>query len=65
MPKFPNVEVVLIGQNGNAFFIIARVMKAMRQASVDQKDIDTYKDEAMSDSYDHLLRVTDKTVTIL
>ncbi len=65
MPKFPHIEVVLIGQNGNAFFIVGRVMKAMKQAGVEQEDINSYKDEATSDDYNHLLRVTDKTVTIL
>jgi hypothetical protein len=62
-PKFPEVEVQLTGEDGNAFFILARVSKAMKDAGVDKADIAAYKDEAIKGDYDHLLQTTMATVT--
>lgn len=61
--KFPEVEVELIGQDGNAFFIMGRVAKAMQRAGIAKEDIDAYREEATSGDYDNLLRVTMQTVT--
>lgn len=60
--KFPKVEVNLVGEDGNAFSILARVTKAMRQAGIDKESIDAYREEATSGDYNHLLQVTMKTV---
>jgi len=62
MPKYPEVKVELIGQDGNALAIIARVRRAMRAAGIDQKEIDAYMHQAMSSDYDHVLQVTMETV---
>lgn len=62
MPKYPEVKVELIGQDGNALAIIARVRRAMRAAGVDQKEVDAYMHQAMSGDYDHVLQVTMETV---
>lgn len=64
MAKFPNVKVRLIGQDGNAFFILAATEKAMRKAGVDEKAIDDYTKDATSGDYDHLLQVTMQTVNV-
>lgn len=61
-PKFPQVHVNLIGEDGNAFFIIGRVGKAMREAGIDKEDIDAYREDAMSGDYGHVLRTTMATV---
>ena len=58
-------SVVLVGQNGNAFAIMGRVSKALRKAGADKDYIKQYTDEAMSDDYDNLLRVTMKYVNII
>lgn len=63
MPKFPDVEVQLTGQNGNAFFIVARVRKALERAGHHTEAAEYFK-EALSGSYDHLLAVTNEWVTI-
>ena len=63
-PKFPNVEVELVGQDGNAFAVLGAVTKAMRRAKVDQVDIDAMMKEAMSGDYDHLLQTVMETVTV-
>jgi hypothetical protein len=63
-PKYPDIEVELLGQDGNAFAILGRVTAAMRRAKVPAQDITDYMNEAMSGDYDHLLRVTCETVSV-
>ena len=64
MPKFPDIEVQLSGEDGNAFSIMGRVMKAMRRAGISKDEIDKYKAEATSGDYDNLLQVTMTTVEV-
>ena len=64
MPKYPDIHVQLSGEDGNGFFIIGRVMKAMRQAKVPKEEITAFSEEAMSGDYDHLLRVCMETVEV-
>ncbi len=61
--KFPDVHVALVGQDGNAFSIMARVSAALRRAGHGDA-VKTYMDEAMSGDYNHLLRVTCQTVSV-
>ncbi len=61
--KFPDVHVELVGQDGNAFSIMARVSTALRRAGHGDA-VKPYMDEAMSGDYNHLLRVTCQTVTV-
>lgn len=56
--KYPEVNVPLVGEDGNAFAILGRVQKAMRRAGVPKEELDAYFAEATSGDYDHLLRVT-------
>ena len=58
MIKYPDVEVNLIGEDGNAFSILGRVSRALREAGVDAATIKEYSDEATSGDYDNLLAVT-------
>jgi hypothetical protein len=48
--------VNLVGEDGNAFSILARCRRAAKKAgwSVDQWE--TFKEEAMMSDYDHLLQ---------
>ena len=64
MGSITGVEVELIGQNGNAFAILGRVQRAMRDAGVDKATIDRYMEEATSGDYDHLLATTVKYVEV-
>jgi len=57
-PKYPDVEVQLVGEDGNAFSIMGRVTKALRKAGVAQNEIDAYREEATSGDYDNLLQTT-------
>lgn len=62
MPKYPNVHVRLLGEDGNAFSILGRVRQAMKRAGLSEDDIAAYHAEATSGDYDNLLRVTMDTV---
>lgn len=62
--KYPNITVELVGQDGNAFSIIARVQKALRRGGVAQEDIDKFVDEAMSGDYDDLLATAMRWVDV-
>lgn len=62
--KYPQVKVQLIGEDGNAFAILGRTMRAMRRAQLSQAEIDEYKTEATSGDYDHLLQTTMKFVDV-
>jgi hypothetical protein len=54
-PKYPNITVRLIGQDGNAFAILGRVQQAMRRGGVPREDIDNFMQEATKGDYDRLL----------
>ena len=63
-PKYPDIEVQLTGNDGNAFAILGAVSKAMRRAKVDSKDIDAFMDEATKGDYNHLLQTAMKWVNV-
>lgn len=56
MPKYPQIKVKLTGYDGNAFAILGRVKRALREAKVPQEEQDKFMQEATSGSYDHLLQ---------
>ena len=47
-----------------AYSIMGRVMAAMRDAGIDQKEIDDYLKRAMASDYDNLLKVSEETVDV-
>ncbi len=55
--KYPNVYVKLVGEDGNAFSILARVSNALKKAGVSKEEISQFQKEAMSNDYNHLLNV--------
>lgn len=63
-PKYPEVAVEIIGQDGNAFSIIGKVKQALREAEVPREEITKFATEAMSGDYDHLLQTVMKWVTV-
>lgn len=63
MTKYPEIKVQLSGEDGNAFFIIGRVRKAMRRANIANNEIDLFSKEATSGDYDHVLQTCMKWVT--
>ena len=64
MPKYPNVCVKLIGEDGNAFSIIGAVNRALRR-EVSREAAAEFMHEAMRQpSYDALLRFVMETVEV-
>ena len=56
MPEKPTVT--LIGEDGNAFYVLGKTIRALKKAGFSDDEIDEYKEKAMSGDYDHLLQVT-------
>jgi hypothetical protein len=54
-PKYPHINIRLVGEDGNAFSIIARTRRALLHGGVDHKEVDAFVKEAMSGDYNHLL----------
>ena len=63
MPKY-NVQVQLSGEDGNAFAIIAKVNRALRNAGATPEEMSQYQQESMSGDYDNLLRVASQWVEV-
>ena len=55
MVRFPEVNVQLVGEDGNAFSILGRVSRALRRGGATEEEIKEFHDEATSGDYDHLL----------
>jgi len=62
--KYPEIEVQLVGEDGNAFAIMGRVMSALKSAGVPKSEIDEYYAESTSGDYDNLLRTAAKWVSV-
>jgi hypothetical protein len=62
--RYPEIEVQLIGQDGNAFNLIGLVARALTRAKVPAEEIKKFKTEAMSDDYNHLLYTCMEWVTV-
>jgi len=54
--KYPNIRVRLVGEDGNAFSILGRTIRAMRMGGVSQEEINAFQSEATGGDYNHLLR---------
>lgn len=61
-PKYPEIRVKLVGEDGNAFAILGRVQKALRKAKVPAAEVTAFFAEATSGDYDHLLATCQKWV---
>jgi hypothetical protein len=59
-PKYPDIEIQLTGEDGNAFSIMGRVRRAMYRSGLGDTEWGDYHAEATSGSYDHLLMTTMK-----
>tara|TARA_R110002020_G_scaffold429925_1_gene639599 strand:+ start:2194 stop:2391 length:198 start_codon:yes stop_codon:yes gene_type:complete len=59
------VEVELLGKDGNAFFILGTVKKALERAGYEAEEISEWHTEATAGDYNHLLRVVMETVVVL
>lgn len=48
----------LVGIDGNAFSVMGYVMNAMKSEGKTREEINKYREDAMSDDYNHLLSVS-------
>lgn len=59
------IDVKLIGEDGNAFYILGKVCREMRRNGYSKEEIDQYLKEAKSGDYNNLLRVTMEWVNVI
>lgn len=62
--RYPEIEVELVGNDGNAFVILGAVGKALRRAGVSQAERDEFTAEATAGDYDHLLQTAMRWVSV-
>ena len=55
--KYPQITIKLVGEDGNAFAILAREDAASRKANISKEIRELFKKEATSKDYNHLLQV--------
>lgn len=56
--------VKLIGTDGNAFAVLAKVRVSLKKSGADKETVERFTKEAMAGSYDNLLAVTMKYVDV-
>jgi hypothetical protein len=54
--KFPDVYVDLMGEDGNAMFIISRVRRALRKGGATDAQVAKFSEEATRGDYDNVLQ---------
>lgn len=55
IPRYPDVRVRLVGEDGNAFAILGRTKRALQQAGANADEVAAFLREATAGDYDHLL----------
>ena len=63
-PRYPNLCVELVGRDGNAFSILARVRRALREVGVSDEELRLFVAEATQGNYDHLLATVARWVEV-
>jgi hypothetical protein len=53
--RYPDVQVQLTGNDGNAYAIMGAVETALKRHGVSEAEIKKYREESMSGDYDNLL----------
>lgn len=64
MPKY-DIDVRLIGTDGNAFSIIGKVTGALKKAGVPFEEVNKFTEEATSCDYNNMLRTCMKWVNVI
>lgn len=63
-PKYPEIQVQLVGLDGNAWSIMARVSSALEDSGISEEEVEQYLTESKSGDYDHLLRTATEWVSV-
>jgi hypothetical protein len=63
-PKYPNIIIAmdLDGPDGNAFAIMGRVQRALKNAGATEQELAQYSMDSMSGDYDNLIAAQSKWV---
>ena len=64
MPKY-DTTVELVGHDGNAFAIMGRVQRALKEAGATKEELDQYFKESTAGDYDNLVRVAMEWVEVI
>ena len=62
--KYPNITVKLVGQDGNAFNLLAIMRRELKRNGVSSEEVNQFMEEAMNGNYDHLLQTCIKWVNV-
>jgi hypothetical protein len=62
--KYPEIEVQLSGEDGNAMMIIGSVRRSLRRAGVSNDEIEAFSNEALSGDYDNVLQTCMRWVSV-
>lgn len=65
MPKYPRVVVKLVGEDGNAFFIMGKVKQALEASGVPESEVREFITEATSGDYNACLRAAMHWVEVI
>lgn len=63
--RYPEIEVQLVGTDGNAFAVLGNVRRALARGGVPKEEQDEFMAEAMSGDYDHLLATVFRWVEVM
>ena len=63
--RYPNIEVELLGHDGNAFAILGKVNRELKKNKVDDSEIQEFRAQAMSGDYNNLLATVMDWVTVI
>jgi hypothetical protein len=63
--RYPNIEVELLGQDGNAFAILGKVNRELKKNKVADSEIKEFHAQATSGDYDNLLATVMTWVTVI
>jgi hypothetical protein len=61
--KYPEIKVKMVGEDGNAFAILGRVTKALRNARVPLEERKKFQAEAMKTDYNNVLQTVMRWVS--
>lgn len=64
VPRY-DIEVQLSGEDGNAFYIMGKVSRCLREAGATPEEVEHYLFEAKSGDYDNLLQTTCQWVNVV
>ena len=63
--RYPNIEVELLGHDGNAFAILGKVRKELKKNKVIDSEIQEFNSQATSGDYNNLLATVMDWVTVI